>query len=482
MAALVILEHAVHRVDRAGEQLEYVVSTLKSFRLRVGLICPGFDVRKWNDVELIASVVDEAGELVLLPGRNLAIEGGHSRLYNGEANFRLRISVLSSQRNQQKFSVCITTAYSPHHCMLPRLSVNTALMRTVTKLRKIARLSSLPNDQDSQEETQGVATAINAAAAAPAISTAPHMQLALPQIPSSFTPHLQPPPTPNNFCATSEQLTAAFPPPAFVTTQPNTNAVVLTSHGTASNAFPLTATEPAPAELPSNTLVPGDVSSSSNAPASRLRDDSAWIMSEQVSSTMPSDTHFSGYDAQARLNSLSGEPANIPPSGYPVASSSNPFPQPDLSELHSLDFIHAAVLPVQDEHYRDDEPPDEFSQILAAEFADAEVDILLELFQMNDAIENGVAELFRGVSREQAEKLWQVYEYAICTIVVTSLPCTCSLSLPLLWCNCYDHVKSFRGHTTCLEGLHVWPSESCALHTAVPTATATWTATKLGRS
>ena len=79
----------------------------------------------------------------------------------------------------------------------------------------------------------------------------------------------------------------------------------------------------------------------------------------------------------------------------------------------SLDALVQEVVPVQDAEYRDSEPPDEFLEILALGMATGEVEplhTLMDVFRQSDAIDTGAAELSRGVSREQAEKLWQVYD------------------------------------------------------------------------
>lgn len=115
-------------------------------------------------------------------------------------------------------------------------------------------------------------------------------------------------------------------------------------------------------------------------------------------------------DAAAAASALGSVPSTPVVPTTPLEVPASPYLNPEEQPASSHPEIHP------DENYHDEEPPDEFADILAHDILFGDVpgeetrETLLEVFHMTDTIESGVAELSKGVTREQAEKLWLVYD------------------------------------------------------------------------
>lgn len=131
-----VIQHDIHRLDEATDgTTENVMSTLKSFPLRVGLL----DGRtatpvasNADGVRLKATLVYETGNVVedLSATLEPPLLGSEAALESGIASFKLRITVLSSLCRGNRFRVQVTCAERPE------LNVLTAPMRTITKLKR----------------------------------------------------------------------------------------------------------------------------------------------------------------------------------------------------------------------------------------------------------------------------------------------------------------------------------------------------------
>lgn len=120
-----ITEHAVHKI--ANDEL--VVSTLRPFNLTVALFEGDKKVGDHEQIPLEAQVLFENGQPVpMLPGQP-ALYGEHATLTDGEVTFKIRLAVLSSQREWKKFRVrIVATDFASPLCVISEP------MRTLTKL------------------------------------------------------------------------------------------------------------------------------------------------------------------------------------------------------------------------------------------------------------------------------------------------------------------------------------------------------------
>jgi len=128
---LAIVQHEIHRTDRAGEEdEEYVMSTLKAFVLRVSVQSDNNDA--FDGKQLKATLIYENGYIVEEVSATLEppLLGGEALIENGVASFKLKITVLSSLCRSSRFRVQVTAVDSPD------LTVVTSPMRTITKLHR----------------------------------------------------------------------------------------------------------------------------------------------------------------------------------------------------------------------------------------------------------------------------------------------------------------------------------------------------------
>ena len=139
--SLRIAEHTVHRCDPSDGDTEYVISTLKDFLLRVELCEHGVRVETHEPMPLNLSLVYESGKDVEQIGDVPLMTGADGLLDQGVAAFKLKVSALSSLRQQQRFRISIRVAGGEDM----GLQVLTQPFRTLTKLyRAPARPSAAP--------------------------------------------------------------------------------------------------------------------------------------------------------------------------------------------------------------------------------------------------------------------------------------------------------------------------------------------------
>lgn len=138
---LQILDHTVHRIDthtrnNGEEEKEMVVSNLRHFTLKIGVLDPRMGVGRDAELPLRAELLYENGQLVeqlatcepLLVGKTEVIA------MQGTALFKLRITSLSSHRDKQRFRIRVSPVDTNLLLREPGLSVVTTPMKCVTKL------------------------------------------------------------------------------------------------------------------------------------------------------------------------------------------------------------------------------------------------------------------------------------------------------------------------------------------------------------
>jgi len=145
--SLRIAEHTVHRCDPSDGDTEYVISTLKDFLLRVELCEHGVRVETHEPMPLNLSLVYESGKDVEQIGDVPLMTGADGLLDQGVAAFKLKVSALSSLRQQQRFRISIRVAGGED----AGLQVLTQPFRTLTKLyRAPARPAPAPPASQSE--------------------------------------------------------------------------------------------------------------------------------------------------------------------------------------------------------------------------------------------------------------------------------------------------------------------------------------------
>ena len=137
--SLRIAEHTVHRCDPSDGDTEYVISTLKDFLLRVELCEHGVRVETHEPMPLNLSLVYESGKDVEQIGDVPLMTGADGLLDQGVAAFKLKVSALSSLRQQQRFRISIRVAGGEDM----GLQVLTQPFRTLTKLYRAPARPSL---------------------------------------------------------------------------------------------------------------------------------------------------------------------------------------------------------------------------------------------------------------------------------------------------------------------------------------------------
>merc|ERR1711988_640340 len=141
--SLRLLEHTVHKIEKVvkedgTQEDELVVSNVRSFDVRVGVVdSNNMLVQDMRPIDLQTELLYENGMPVekLNSSAPLLMGNIEAKLENGEAHFKLRITLLSSQRDKQRFRLRIAPkgAELAHH--FPCLFVVTNPMKSVTKLR-----------------------------------------------------------------------------------------------------------------------------------------------------------------------------------------------------------------------------------------------------------------------------------------------------------------------------------------------------------
>lgn len=163
--SLRLLEHTVHKIEKVvkddgTQEDELVVSNVRSFDVRVGVVdSNNMLVQDMRPIDLQAELLYENGMPVekLNSSAPLLMGNLEAKLENGEAHFKLRITLLSSQRDKQRFRLRIAPKGAELASHFPCLFVVTNPMKSVTKLRhskaeaKAERQSSsLTNSEDER--------------------------------------------------------------------------------------------------------------------------------------------------------------------------------------------------------------------------------------------------------------------------------------------------------------------------------------------
>jgi hypothetical protein len=118
--------HQVHRID--GDEL--IISTLKDLTVSVVLV-DAAEQTVASEMTLQAHLIYENGQPVdQLDRQQMVMKGGTAHMTEGAATFKLRINVLSSLRQNQRFRVLITGMHKEGG----KLEVITNAMRSITKL------------------------------------------------------------------------------------------------------------------------------------------------------------------------------------------------------------------------------------------------------------------------------------------------------------------------------------------------------------
>merc|ERR550514_20845 len=138
---LQILDHTVHRIDahtkaNGEEEKEMVVSNLRHFNLKIGVLDPRMGVGRDAELPLKAELLYENGQLVeqLATCEPLLVGKTDVVAMQGTALFKLRITSLSSHRDKQRFRIRVSPSDTSLLLREPGLSVVTTPMKCVTKL------------------------------------------------------------------------------------------------------------------------------------------------------------------------------------------------------------------------------------------------------------------------------------------------------------------------------------------------------------
>jgi len=138
---LQILDHTVHRIDahtkaNGEEEKEMVVSNLRHFTLKIGVLDPRMGMGRDAELPLKAELLYENGQLVeqLATCEPLLVGKTEVVAMQGTALFKLRITSLSSHRDKQRFRIRVSPVDTNLLLHEPGLSVVTTPMKCVTKL------------------------------------------------------------------------------------------------------------------------------------------------------------------------------------------------------------------------------------------------------------------------------------------------------------------------------------------------------------
>ena len=112
---LQILDHTVHRIDahtkaNGEEEKEMVVSNLRHFNLKIGVLDPRMGIGSVAELPLKAELLYENGQLVeqLATCEPLLVGKTEVVAMQGTALFKLRITSLSSHRDKQRFRIRVS--------------------------------------------------------------------------------------------------------------------------------------------------------------------------------------------------------------------------------------------------------------------------------------------------------------------------------------------------------------------------------------
>merc|ERR1719263_91684 len=138
---LQILDHTVHRIDNVAKpngdtEQEMVVSNLRHFTLKIGVLDPRCGIGRDAELPLKAELLYENGQLVeqLATCEPLLVGKTEVVAMQGTALFKLRITSLSSHRDKQRFRIRVSPTDTSLLLREPGLSVVTTPMKCVTKL------------------------------------------------------------------------------------------------------------------------------------------------------------------------------------------------------------------------------------------------------------------------------------------------------------------------------------------------------------
>ena len=156
---LQILDHTVHRIDahtkaNGEEEKEMVVSNLRHFTLKIGVLDPRMGMGRDAELPLKAELLYENGQLVeqLATCEPLLVGKTEVVAMQGSALFKLRITSLSSHRDKQRFRIRVSPTDSSLLLREPGLSVVTTPMKCVTKLSHRSSASSSSKGMEGEGE------------------------------------------------------------------------------------------------------------------------------------------------------------------------------------------------------------------------------------------------------------------------------------------------------------------------------------------
>merc|ERR1719380_307215 len=155
---LQILDHVVHRIDNVvkpngDQEQEMVVSNLRHFNLKIGVLDPRMGIGRDAELPLKAELLYENGQLVeqLATGEPLLVGKTEVVAMQGTALFKLRITSLSSHRDKQRFRIRVSPSDTNLLLREPGLSVVTTPMKCVTKLSHRASGTKLEAGEEEAE-------------------------------------------------------------------------------------------------------------------------------------------------------------------------------------------------------------------------------------------------------------------------------------------------------------------------------------------
>jgi len=156
---LQILDHTVHRIDAhtkasGEEEKEMVVSNLRHFTLKIGVLDPRMGMGRETELPLKAELLYENGQLVeqLATCEPLLVGKTEVVAMQGTALFKLRITSLSSHRDKQRFRIRVSPVDINLLVREPGLSVVTTPMKCVTKLSHRSSTTKIEVGEGEGEE------------------------------------------------------------------------------------------------------------------------------------------------------------------------------------------------------------------------------------------------------------------------------------------------------------------------------------------
>ena len=171
---LQILDHVVHRIDNVAKpngdtEQEMVVSNLRHFTLKIGVLDPRCGIGRDAELPLRAELLYENGQLVeqLATCEPLLVGKTEVVALQGNAQFKLRITSLSSHRDKQRFRIRVSPP-TPTCCCASR-----PLRRhDADEMRDEARppIAKAESGADGGAEAEGRAAAATATTTARAAS------------------------------------------------------------------------------------------------------------------------------------------------------------------------------------------------------------------------------------------------------------------------------------------------------------------------